>query len=158
MSGLRIRQIGPVDPQSASDGGLTLSVPIQIKRRSGRKLVTLPKDAPERPWDRGATPLQLALARGFRWLRMLESDEAASMSEIARREGVDHSYVARMLNLTMLAPDIIAAILDETLPAEVRLVDLAVSPPLLFSEQRAQLGFTQPRAGARTSPLSGCHG
>ena len=37
------------------------------------------------------------------------------MKEIARREGVDDSYVSRMVNLTSLAPDIVAAILDETL-------------------------------------------
>jgi hypothetical protein len=45
---------------------LTLSVPIRIKRRSGRKLVTLPSgDAVKpRPWDTAPTPLQLALARG----------------------------------------------------------------------------------------------
>jgi hypothetical protein len=139
MSGIRIRQSGQVGTQPASDGHLTISVPVQIKRRSGRKLVTLPKGEQARPWDAGPTPLLLALARGFRWLRMLESGEAASMSEIARREGGDHSYVARMLNLTTLAPEIIAAILDETLPADVRLVDLAISPPLAWDEQRRQL-------------------
>ncbi len=52
----------------ASDGRLTLSVPIQIKRRSGRKLVTLPngKAIKPKPWDTATTPLQLALARGHR--------------------------------------------------------------------------------------------
>jgi len=71
---------------------------------------------------------------------MIESGEAASMSDIARREGGDFSYVARMLNLTMLAPDIIEAILDESLPADVRLVDLSVSPPALWPEQRKRIG------------------
>ena len=53
------------DVIEASDGRLTLSIPIQIKRRSGRKLVTLPngETAPVRPWDVAPTPLQLALAR-----------------------------------------------------------------------------------------------
>jgi hypothetical protein len=139
MSPTRIHRTGPAETQAASNGQLTLSVPIVIKRRGGRKLVTLPRGAQARPWDAGPTPLELALARGFRWLRMIESGEAASMSEIARREGTDHSYVARMLNLTTLAPDIVAAILDETLPADVRLVDLAISPPQLWTEQRRQL-------------------
>ena len=67
----------------------------------------------------------LALARGHRWLAMLESGEVKSMKEIARREGVDDSYVSRMVNLTTLAPDIVAAILDETLPPEVTLFELA---------------------------------
>jgi hypothetical protein len=135
----RIRQTVPVATQAASDGQLTLSVPIEIKRRSGRRLVTLPKGEPARLWDTGPTPLQLALARGFRWLRMLESGEAASMSDIARREGGDHSYVARMLNLTTLAPDIVAALLDETLPADARLNALAINPPLDWCKQRSRL-------------------
>jgi hypothetical protein len=60
--------------------------------------------------------MQLALARGHRWLAMLESGEAKSITELAAREKIDNSYMCRMLNLTTLAPDIVAAILDETLP------------------------------------------
>lgn len=43
------------------------------------------------------TPLQLALARGHRWLAMLESGEATSLKEIAAREEIDNSYVSRMV-------------------------------------------------------------
>ncbi len=57
------------------------------------------------------------------------------MKEIARREGVDDSYVSRMVNLTTLAPDIVAAILDETLHSEVTLFELAVGTPLVWEEQ-----------------------
>src|SRR5690606_12924604 len=63
--------------------------------------------APVRPWDMTPTPLQLALARGHRWLAMLESGEATSLKEIAAREEIDNSYVSRMVNLTTLAPDIV---------------------------------------------------
>jgi hypothetical protein len=66
---------------------------------------------------------------------MLESGEASSMREIARREGVDDSYVSRMVNLTTLAPDIVSAILDETLPPEVTLFELAAGTPVLWEEQ-----------------------
>ncbi len=91
------------------------------------------------PWIDTPTPLQLALARGHRWLAILESGEAKSMKEIAWREGVDDSYVSRMVNLTTLAPDIVAAILDETLPPEVTLIDLAAGTPLLWEEQRKRI-------------------
>ncbi len=57
------------------------------------------------------------------------------MKEIARREGVDDSYVSRMVNLTTLAPDIIDAILDETLPPEVTLFGLAAGTPVVWEEQ-----------------------
>ena len=60
------------------------------------------------------------------------------MKEIARREGVDDSYVSRMVNLTTLAPDIVAAILDETLPEEVTLFELAAGTALMWEEQRGR--------------------
>ena len=141
MSEIRIQKTGEADILQTSDGRLTLSVPIQIKRRSGRKLITLPngETSPARPWNVAPTPLQLVLARGHRWLAMLESGEAKSLKEIATREGIDNSYVSRMVNLTTLAPDIVAAILDETLPPEVTLFDLASGTPLLWDEQRRLL-------------------
>lgn len=142
MSEIRIQKTGEPDIIEASDGRLTLSIPIQIKRRSGRKLVTLPNGeaAEPRPWDTAATPLQLALARGHRWLAMLESGEVKSLREIAAREGVDNSYVSRMVNLTTLAPDIVAAILDDAMPNHVTLFDLGVDPPALWDEQRRRVG------------------
>ena len=141
MSDIRIQKMGTPDVIEASDGRLTVSVPIQIKRRSGRKLVTLPngETIKPRPWDTATTPLQLALARGYRWLAMLESGEVKSLKEIAAREGIDNSYVSRMVNLTTLAPDIVAAILDDTLPNHITLFDLAVDPPALWEEQRRRL-------------------
>ncbi|PSJ17163.1 LacI family transcriptional regulator [Nitrosomonas supralitoralis] len=141
MSGTRIHRTGTPNVIPSSDGKLTLSIPLQIKRRSGRKLVTLPNGeiAKPRPWDVAATPLQLALARGHRWLAMLESGEAKSLKEIAARESVDNSYVSRMVNLTTLAPEIVAAILDDTLPDHIILFDLAVDPPALWEEQRERI-------------------
>ena len=145
MSEIRIQKTGEPDVIEASDGRLTLSVPIRIKRRSGRKLVTLPVDpvtgepAKARPWDTATTPLQRALARGHRWLAMLGSGEAKSLKEIAAREGVDNSYVSRMVNLTTLAPDIVAAILDDAMPNHVTLFDLAVDPPALWDDQWERL-------------------
>ena len=141
MSEIRIQKTGTPDVIEASDGRLTLSVPIQIKRRSGRKLVTLPngETIKPRPWDTATTPLQLALARGYRWLAMLESGEVKTMRELAAREGVDNSYVSRMINLTLLPPWTVAAILDDTLPNNLTLFDLAVDPPTLWDKQRKQL-------------------
>ena len=42
-------------------------------------------------------------------------------------------------NLTTLALDIVAAILDDALPNHITLFDLAVDPPALWDEQRARL-------------------
>ena len=113
---------------------LALAVPIQIKRRSGRTLVTLPngETANARPWDTVTTPLQLALARGHFWLAMVESGEVKTMRELAAREGVDNSYVSRMINLTLLPPWTIEAILDDALPDDAILFKMTVNPLMLW--------------------------
>jgi hypothetical protein len=138
VSDIQIQATGTTQVTLSSDGRITLSVPIQIKRRSGRNQMTLPNGEPgkPRPWDVAATPLQLALARGHRWLAMLESGKVKNLTEIAALEGVDNSYVSRMVNLTSLAPDIVEAILADTLPDHLTLFDIAVDPPALWEEQR----------------------
>ncbi|MDO8369361.1 MAG: LacI family transcriptional regulator [Candidatus Nitrotoga sp.] len=137
MSGIRIAQTDVADVIPSSDGRLTLSIPIQIKRYSGRKLVVLPNGETAQPWpgDSAQTPLQLALARGHRWLAMMESGVVNTLRELATREDVNNSYVSRMVNLTALAPDIVAAILDDALPNHLTLFDMAVDPPALWKEQ-----------------------
>ena len=53
--------------------------------------------------------------------------------------------MSRMVNLTTLAPNIVAAILDETLPPEVTLFHLAAGTPLLWGEQWGRVeGFDDP--------------
>ena len=79
------------------------------------------------------------LARGHRWLATLTSCEAKAIKEIAAREGVGGSYVGRMLNLTTLAPDIAASILDAALPSHITLFELTVDPPVLREERRGWL-------------------
>jgi hypothetical protein len=114
--------------------GLTLSVPIQFKRRAGRKLVTLATGNHKWPWDTAATLLQSGAGQGPAGL--LESEIAKNCQA---REGIDNSYVSRMVNLTTLAPDIIDAILLNELPDHLTLFDLAVDPPALWDDQRARL-------------------
>jgi hypothetical protein len=133
----RINKTGRPEVIAGSDGRLTISVPIQLNRRSGRKLVTLPG------WRaRGNTTVgrRADAPPGWRspagtrgWPR---SGEVNLLRELARSEGVDSSYVSRMVNLTTLAPDIVATILDEALPPDLTLFDLAVDPPAPWEGQR----------------------
>lgn len=145
MSEIRAQRTGDPDIIEASDERLTLLMPIQIKRHRAHKLDTLPIDpvtgepGKASPLDTVTTSLQLALARGHRWLAMLESGEAKSLKEIATQEGIDSSYGSRMVNLTPLAPDMVAAILDDAMPNHVTLFDLAVDLPALWDDQRARL-------------------
>lgn len=70
---------------------------------------------------------------------MLQSGEATSINDLATKEDTDFSYIARLLNLTTLAPQLVAAILDDTLPSATTVNDLAINPPLLWSGQVEQL-------------------
>jgi hypothetical protein len=76
---------------------------------------------------------------------MLDSGEGKSLRETTRKEAVDSSYVSRMVNLTILAPDVGAANLDETLPPKVTLFDLAVDLAALWEVQRRWIGVAGPR-------------
>src|SRR5690606_2814979 len=67
-----------------------------------------------------------------------------ALREIAQWEGIDNSYVSRMVNLTNLAPIIVEAILDDVLPSESTLFDLAVDPPALWDELRARIARSSP--------------
>ena len=135
MKDSHILQAGPLDVAAASDGRLVLITPIRFKRSSGRAQVTLPDGAKPRPWDATPTPLQLALARGPRWLAMLESGEVKSLRQIAEREKLDLRYIRRMVRLTSLSPHIVDAILDDALPSGSSLFDFSDEVPLLWAEQ-----------------------
>ena len=61
---------------------------------------------------RTVNTLVKALARAFRWKRILESGEFATIADLAEREGIAPSYMTRVLRLTLLAPEIVETILD----------------------------------------------
>ena len=93
---------------------LTVHIQLTVRRRGGRKVVIAPDgtEAPVIAVARIDSTLVKALARAFRWRRMLETGVAATVGEIATREAINKSYVSRVLRLTLLAPDIVEAILD----------------------------------------------
>ncbi len=111
-----------------------LHVPFRIVRRGGRKAIALPDgtSAPRRPDD----ALVKALARAFRWKRMLESGEFATIAELAEREGIAPSYMTRVLRLTLLAPDIIQAIQDGRQGPDVTLARLTDGFPEEWDRQQ----------------------
>jgi hypothetical protein len=118
---------------------LTVRIPLKFRRRGGRKaLVT--------PGVMGVAPavditLVKAVARAFRWRRLLEGGRYATVKELAAAERVDASYVSRVLRLTLLAPDLIEAILQGTQPEHVTRPWLERAMPDAWYAQR------QPAAG-----------
>ena len=116
---------------------VTLHVPFRIVKRGGRKEMLLPEGSTHP--RRTDNTLVKALARAFRWKRLLESGEFATIAELAEREGIAFTYMARVLRLTLLAPDIVEAILDGKQGPQVTLAMLLEPFSLVWSDQRAYL-------------------
>jgi hypothetical protein len=117
---------------------VTLHVPFHIVRRGGRKEMQLPEGTAQA--RRTDNTLVKALSRAFRWKRMLESGEFATIAELAEREGIAPSYMTRVLRLTLLAPDIVEASVEGRQGSEVTLVRVLEPIPANWAEQRAHLG------------------
>ncbi|MBY6139327.1 hypothetical protein KUV26_07735 [Leisingera daeponensis] len=127
----------------ASPETLTVHVPFRLKKRGGRKEIQLPADAPPQPATDNA--LIKALGRAFRWKRMLDTGDFTTINELARHENIAPSYMTRVLRLTLLAPDIVEAILDGRQGPEATLARLMQPFPLEWCEQAdhfSQLGAT----------------
>lgn len=77
-----------------------------------------------------------ALVRSYRWNRQLESGAALTIGTLAKREGRNRTYISRILNLMMLAPDVIASILEGTQPPTMQLQDLTASLPIEWHKQK----------------------
>lgn len=100
---------------------LTVRVPLVIRKRGGRKLVKTPGSTMNRGPSGANSTLVKALARAFRWRRMMETGRYGTIDELAAAEKINSSYVSRLLRLTLLAPDIVEAILDSRQPEGVTL-------------------------------------
>ncbi len=117
-------------PQHASrrlsePSSITVRVPLAIRRRPGRKTVVTPGDEVGAPVRVRADPaLVKALARAFRWQRMLDDGRYGSISEMARAEKIERGYLGKMLQLTLLAPDVVEAILEGRWACELGLNEL----------------------------------
>jgi hypothetical protein len=135
----------PGKPTIRRDGDcIVVHIPMTFKRRGGRKEIIVPQGYENKtPTKQQAqSALVLAVVRGHIWRNLLESGAVRSIAEIARANKVDGSYVSRMLDLTLLAPDIIEAIMDGKEPSGLSLAILTKKQiPLVWKEQRQYLGF-----------------
>jgi hypothetical protein len=93
---------------------LVVRIPMRFQRRGGRKRIVTPDGSAIVPNSKpkpDGTAVK-ALARAWRWQRMLAEGHYASVAELADAERINRSYVSRILRLTLLAPDIVERILD----------------------------------------------
>jgi hypothetical protein len=133
---------------------LTVRVPLTIRHRPGRKTVITPAASPDPALPaapvRADPALIKALARAHRWKRLLESGRCASLGELAAGEKLDRGYLGRILQLTLLAPDLVEAMLDGRQPVAMSLPQLisAIDPD--WSEQRRR--FAAPEGLSQGHP------
>jgi hypothetical protein len=120
---------------------VTVHVPMTFRKRGGRKQVIAPDGHPSwaPPRARIDNTMVKALARAFRWRRMLETGAVTTVREIAAKEKINASYVCRVLRLTLLAPDTVEAIPDGRQSAEVTLPVLMQVFPAEWKRQRTTL-------------------
>ena len=99
---------------------LIITVPVQYKRRSSRKLIistegellNQDKSTP-RHIDQ---PFTNALVKAFTFQDKLDKGVYPSAKVMAQKERLNLSYMHRMMRLTLLAPDIIESLLTGTQP------------------------------------------
>jgi hypothetical protein len=121
---------------------LVVRIPMRFQRRGGRKRIVAP-DGSEIAMNSKPRPdgtLAKALARAWRWQRMLDDGVYASVSDIGDAENISKSYVSRILRLALLSPDIIEAILTGSTDQGIMLEQLERPLPASWEAQRDRLG------------------
>ena len=129
------------ETQSDTDGHfVTLTIPARLKRAGkDMKIVVEDRSDPATP-DAG---LVRVLVRAHVIRDRLLQDKSRTLDEIAKSEGMVASYATRLFRLTLLAPNIVSAILGGKHPPELtarKLMD-DTRLPLDWNEQRQTLGF-----------------
>jgi hypothetical protein len=129
MSGVQTRLEGQT---------LVVRIPMRFQRRGGRKRIVAPDGSAIVPSSRPQPDCTLvkALARAWRWQRMLDHGVCSSVTEISEAEGINKSYVSRILRLALLAPDIVEAILASKTDQALVLEKLERRLPAGWEEQR----------------------
>jgi hypothetical protein len=94
--------------------------------------------------DKGRTPridtaLLKAVVRAHLWREILESGEYASAAELAKAEKVNDSYLSRVLRLTLLAPEIVEAIVAGQQPPTLQVDHLLKPLPVQWERQKSEL-------------------
>ena len=121
---------------------LTVRVPMTFRQRGGRKLVISPEGTAAWPVPRQRVDNAMikALARAFRWRKLLETGVHTTIDDLAFAEKINPSYVSRVLRLTLLAPDIVEAILDGRQAVEMTVKELMQPMPVEWVGQLPIIG------------------
>lgn len=121
-----------------ADGSVTLSIPINFKRHGGRKYIIAPTEPAKATAPKES--MLKALGRAFHWQSMIENDPSLTHEAIANKVGYNPGYVSKIMHMTLLAPDVIEAILDRNYPKYLTLTDIQKAG-FMWDEQRRIFGL-----------------
>ena len=123
------------------DDVVSVNVPMTFKKRGGRKVIVLPDGTQGNPALKATidNTMVKAIARAFRWQKLLENGTYGCIEEIARGERIGASFVSRIVRVALLAPDIVQMILDGKQPAHLTLKELMQPFPVEWDGQRCIL-------------------
>lgn len=127
---------------------LTVRLPFRLRKRGGRKLMVVPEGATRYAPQpaRIDNPIMKAIARAHRWRRMLEDGTYGTIAELAAAEKINQSYACRLLRVTLLAPEIVEAILDGRQRVGMDLAMLMKPFPVNWRRQYDALGLITRRS------------
>ena len=126
---------------------ISIFVPMMIKKRGGRgsvAIITLPQGKSPSPDEKPNYDYRLinGLVKAHKLQQKMEKNLQQPISYLARKEGLIHAYLDRLLRLNLLAPDIVEVILAGRQPKDLRMIDfMRKEIPLLWDEQMEKFGF-----------------
>ncbi len=129
--------------------GVRISIAMKVRKPRGKTQILLPDT--HRPVEREQRKdypeaIAVAVARGHLWCEMLESGRFSSLREMAAKFGIGEAYMARLVRMASLAPEIVRAILDGNEPAGFSLNALIPAVSEMWHDQRSKYGFGNPQS------------
>ena len=118
------------------NGNVLMTIPISLRFRSGRRRVVFPENNAIE-----VDPLVMNIARAFRWQKLIDSGVYRNSVELAKAIGKDHAFVARTTRLTLLAPEIVHAILAGTLKRNIPIENFRKEMPIRWEDQKKLFDF-----------------
>jgi site-specific DNA recombinase len=131
----------PGDQIAACESGFEITVPVQLKRWGGEKVIEGGDGRSASTKSYLDAPLVKAWAQAHRWREALSSGVANSLEQVAAETGCDESHVRHRIALAFLAPDIVEMILTGMQPRHLTLDRLLKTElPLSWRQQRELFG------------------
>ena len=121
---------------------ITVRVPLKIRRRPGRKTMVTPTSAEAGDGTiptRADPALVKALARAFRYQKLLDEGRYNSITEMAAEEQIERGYLGTLLRLTLLAPSLVEELMEGRAGSAPSLSELHQPFPEVWEHQREAL-------------------